>query len=380
MRQSAIVALVNQYCEAPARFSYVERPQPPLPTHSVEIAVSAVSVNPLDLLMASGYGRRIFGLGAGGRLPLQLGRDGSGVVTRVGTRVCHLQPGMAVWFGLPPFRRGSYATHIQIDSALASPAPAELTATQSASLPYAGVTALRLLEAAGLDERQARGRRVFIHGASGGIGLVLLDLLHAWGATVFVSAAPAVFDALKGRAPCTCFNSRTDEIMRGIAECDTLLDLVASHDARFSIERRFIETLPAGGRYATPVTPVPDIVDETGLVSGLVRSGLYRHQAMRAAARREIDYRWVFFKPGAARLDALATSISRGFLSTPPLSTYGFRALSAAHDAARQSPHLGKIVVQVSAGGSEPIFSSNVNGARASRIPPRVIADGAERQ
>lgn len=358
MTQSATIALVNQYCAAPARFSYVEQPLPAVPAGSVEIAVSAVSVNPLDLLMAGGYGRRMFGLGVGGRLPLQLGRDGSGVVTRVGARVRHLQPGMSVWFALPPFRRGSYATHIQIDSALASPAPTDLSATQAASLPYAGITALRLLGAAGLDERQARGRRVFIHGASGGIGLVLLDLLHAWGATVFVSAAPAVFDALKERAPCTCFNARTAEIMRGIAECDTLLDLVAPYNADMSAERRFIEALPAGGRYATPVTPVPRMVDEKGLVGGLISSSLYKRRATRAAAQHQIDYRWVFFRPGATLLDTLATSIRRGFLSPPPLRTYSFEGLSAAHDAARLSPRFGKITVQMSGGGSVPLSPS----------------------
>ncbi|ARL05077.1 hypothetical protein BOC41_22750 [Burkholderia pseudomallei] len=345
MSERYTAALLHTYSEPPAQFSYVELARPALRAHEIEVAVTAASINPLDLLMADGYGRRMFGLSPGARLPLQLGRDGSGIVTRVGAGVRHLRPGMSVWFALPPFKRGTYATHIQFDGSLAREYPAELSPFQAASLPYAGITALRLLEAAQLDETRSRGRRVFIHGASGGIGLVLLDLLHAWGASVCVSASPAVFDALSARARCTCFDSRGDEMLRGIAENDTLLNLVASGQADLSDEQRLMEMLPHGGRYAPPVTPVPRLLDESGFIVGLARSGLYRYRALRVAARRRIDYRWVFFKASATKLDELTTSIQRGKLSPLPISAFAFEDLSAAHAVACRSPRLGKVVV-----------------------------------
>ncbi|MDR3418492.1 MAG: zinc-binding dehydrogenase [Nevskia sp.] len=102
-----------------------------------------------------------------------------------------------------------------------------------------------------------------------------------------------------------------------------------------------------GGRYVTPVTPMPHLLDEFGLVSGLVRSGLYRRRAAREAARRDIEYRWVLFRPSAAKLDQLADAVRQGLLSPPPLRLYGFEELAVAHAAAAQAPRLGKVVMQM---------------------------------
>lgn len=341
-------ARLNVYADVPAQFRFVEEELPPLRPRDIEIDIQAASINPLDLLMANGYGRRLFGFGPGGRLPLVLGRDGSGIVTKAGTQVADLQPGMHVWFALPPFVRGSYATRIQIPAKFARPQPACLTSVEAASLPYAGVTAMQLLEAAQLNAEGSRGRRVFVHGASGGIGMILISQLAAWGASVSASASPSTFDALYRIGRCSYYDSRGPHLHKGISECDTLLNLVAPGDGAFTTERILIDALPDNARYVTPITPVAALFDKHGLLGGAVRCALYKMSARRYSAKRGISYDWVLFKPSAAQLDELSRAITAGVLTPPPQTVFDFSQLQQAHAAASRSPRIGKIVVQVS--------------------------------
>jgi NADPH:quinone reductase-like Zn-dependent oxidoreductase len=86
----------------------------------------------------------------------------------VGTRVAAL----ADW--------ESWAERVAVPVAAATSLPDAVTSTQAAAVPLAGVTALRLVRAAG----PLIGSRVLVTGASGGVGHVLAQLLAGAGAEV----------------------------------------------------------------------------------------------------------------------------------------------------------------------------------------------------
>ncbi|WP_234311747.1 zinc-binding dehydrogenase [Streptomyces griseus] len=104
-------------------------------------------------------------------LVVQAAADGSG--PHVGTRVV----------GHPP--QGGWAEYAAVPTHSLAALPDGMGAVQAAALPLAGITALRLLRAAG----SVTGRRVLLTGASGGVGHYVTELAAAAGAEVTVVTA-----------------------------------------------------------------------------------------------------------------------------------------------------------------------------------------------
>ncbi|MEV0196570.1 zinc-binding dehydrogenase [Nonomuraea sp. NPDC050691] len=106
-------------------------------------------------------------------LVVQAAADGSG--PPAGTRVV----------GHPP--KGGWAEYAAVPTHSIAVLPDEISTVQAAALPLAGITALRLLRAAGA----VTGRRVLLTGASGGVGHYLTELAAAAGAEVTAVTATA---------------------------------------------------------------------------------------------------------------------------------------------------------------------------------------------
>jgi NADPH2:quinone reductase len=108
--------------------------------------------------------------------------DGSG--PRQGTRVAGLVDA------------GAWAQLAAIPTGRLAPIPNGVTDAQAATLPTAGLTALRALEVAGL----VLGKRVLVTGATGGVGRIAIQLARESGAdvTAFVRDAAAARELLRG--------------------------------------------------------------------------------------------------------------------------------------------------------------------------------------
>jgi NADPH2:quinone reductase len=76
---------------------------------------------------------------------------------------------------------GALAEYISADANLIAPKPHNLTMEQAAALPLVGITAYEGLMRAGVSS----GKRVLVHGGSGGVGHVALQLANHFGAQVF---------------------------------------------------------------------------------------------------------------------------------------------------------------------------------------------------
>ena len=114
------------------------RPDP----DSVLVRVHAAGVNPIDYKLRSNAGMRVsFGI----PLPTVPGYDFAGTITELGREVSELQVGDAV-FGMSSLRRpGSYAEYVAVPAAQVVRKPPDLSFTQAAALPLAGLSALQLL-------------------------------------------------------------------------------------------------------------------------------------------------------------------------------------------------------------------------------------------
>src|SRR5438045_2328345 len=158
----------------------------------VRVAVRAAGVNPVDA------GNRADGMWAGLRVPCILGYDIAGVIDGVGPGVTGLAPGDRVMAMTHfPDGAGGYAELAVIDAALAAPIGAATSFADAAATPLAGGTACVVLARLGLPP----GGRLLVLGASGGVGLFLLQLAAAAGITTIGVGRAALRPAVSHRRP-----------------------------------------------------------------------------------------------------------------------------------------------------------------------------------
>lgn len=143
----------------------------------VLIRVRAVGVNPVETYIRSGvYGR----LPA---LPYTPGTDLSGTVEALGEGVRDLSVGDAVYtFGTVT---GAYAELAVCGSGQVYPLPPGVSFAAGASLGVAGATAWRALFQKG---GAVPGEHLLVHGASGGVGTMVVQLARAAGLRVVGTA------------------------------------------------------------------------------------------------------------------------------------------------------------------------------------------------
>jgi NADPH:quinone reductase-like Zn-dependent oxidoreductase len=120
------------------------------------------------------------------RLPAIPSYELSGVVEAVAPGVEGVAVGEAV-YALSPFDRdGAAAEYTVVPAALLAPKPATLGHVESAAIPLAGLSAWQGLFTHG---RLARGERVLVHGAAGGVGGFAVQLARWRGARVIGTAS-----------------------------------------------------------------------------------------------------------------------------------------------------------------------------------------------
>jgi NADPH2:quinone reductase len=144
------------------------------------VALRAAGVNPVDAYVRTGtYPRKP-------DLPYTPGSDGAGLVDEVGEGVTTLRVGDRVFVAaFNGFSTGTYAEQVVADATVVHPLPHTLSFGQGAAVGVPCVTAWRALFQKG---QLQPGETVLVHGASGGVGTVAVQLAAAAGATVVATA------------------------------------------------------------------------------------------------------------------------------------------------------------------------------------------------
>ena len=153
----------------------IAMPQPS--ATQVRVAVQSIGVNPVETYWRSGTA------GRNPKLPYTPGRDCAGVVDAVGSAVTTLKKGDRVF--TTGAATGTYAHHCLIDASDAFVLPDAVSFDVGATIGTSGMAAYRALCFRG----QARpGEKLFVHGASGGVGLMAIQLARSLGLTVVGTA------------------------------------------------------------------------------------------------------------------------------------------------------------------------------------------------
>ncbi len=277
--------------------------------HQVVVRVLASSVNPIDVKRSEGYGQRLLGLKGAARFPLVLGNDFAGVIDSVGAGVTEWRAGDRVHGLVPTGPHGAHASHVIVDAAGLRAAPPGHSLESLAALPYSFTTLWLALARMGLHPLNARGKSVLVHGASGGLGQLALQVLSRWGAHVTAVCSTAHVQACRDLGASEVLDRR----LRAISSLPRGFD-VSLNFASWSDEGSLIGRLkPDALGHATTVHPLLASFDDRGWVGGAVQahqawSGMRRLVKAVGASTR---YAWVVFRPSRPAQDAL-----QGFLQT----------------------------------------------------------------
>jgi NADPH2:quinone reductase len=195
----------------------------PLPGE-VTIEVRAAGMNPADVKhVAPGTDP--------GRLPVAIGYEVAGVITAIGPGTQIASGGGAVGDEVLAFRiSGGYATAVTVPATDVFAKPATLGFAEAANLLLAGCTAADMLRAA----RVAAGDTVLVHGASGAVGVSVLQQARQLGATVVGTASPGRFDVVEGfGATAVAHGDGLEQRVREAAPggVDVALDTVGTDEA-----------------------------------------------------------------------------------------------------------------------------------------------------
>jgi NADPH:quinone reductase-like Zn-dependent oxidoreductase len=159
----------------------VARPEPA--EDEALIRVVAASINPVDVAIRQGYLEKLVG-----DLPLILGMDAAGIVEKVGDKVTKYKAGDPVFAFFTLKGEGGYAEFVTAKEDELAPKPVAVSFAQAAGAGAAGATAWEAL----IDTANLRaGQTVLIHGGSGGVGHLAIQIAKARGAKVFATASTA---------------------------------------------------------------------------------------------------------------------------------------------------------------------------------------------
>ena len=227
--------LVNAYGEQ-AVFTAAEVEKPTVRAGHVLVKIAASSVNTVDTMIRT----------LGKALPLSpdtpalLGMDFAGTVEAVGEGVDGFAAGDAVYGcagGLADLP-GALAEYIVADCRLIAHKPKRLTLREAAALPLVAITAYEGLTRAGVQP----GQKVLVHGGSGGVGHVALQLAKHFGAQVYATGVGDRQLALIRRLGATPIHYKTETVAQYVAEhtqgagFDLVFDSVGGANMRNSFE------------------------------------------------------------------------------------------------------------------------------------------------
>jgi len=209
----------------PEVLSVVEEEIPAPGPGEVRISVRAAGINPVDWKLYSGS------MGTAAALPMRLGFEAAGVVVGVGAEAIGPAGSVSVGDQVIAFRiAGGYAEEIVVPASTVVPKPATMGWEPAGGLMLAGATAVHALTATGVSS----GETVLVHGAAGGVGLMVVQAAVARGARVIGTASISNHPYLRelGTEPTTYGDGLADRV-RALAPdgVDAAIDCVGTNEA-----------------------------------------------------------------------------------------------------------------------------------------------------
>lgn len=219
-------AVVATAFGGPEVLSLIETPVGPVGAGEVLIEVRAAGTNPVDYKLYSPAPGR-----DPSQLPMRIGREAAGVVIEVAAGcegpVGPVRAGDQV-VAYPAV--GAYAALLVVPATSVVPKPSTLSFEQTSGMMLTGTTAVHALTVIGVSA----GDTVLVHGASGGVGQIAVQLAVGSGARVIGTASESGHALVRelGAEPVSYGDGLLDRIRAAAPEgVDAAIDCVGGDEA-----------------------------------------------------------------------------------------------------------------------------------------------------
>lgn len=312
-------------------------PEPALRDDDVLVRIHAAGVNPLDNKIRDGEFKLLLPY----KMPLILGNDLAGVVVRVGPRVRHFKPGDEVYARPDDYRIGTFAEFIAIKEGSLALKPANLTMEDASSIPLVALTAWQTLVEKG---KLKRGQKVLIHGGSGGVGTIAIQLAKHIGATVATTASAASAGMLRDLGADIVIDYKNDDFSTMLKDYDLVLDTQGGDTLK-----RSVRVLKPGGKLIGVAGPPDPEFGKLRGVNSFVRLviRLLSYNIRNAAKRNSASYSFHYMTASGRQLSEITRLIEAGHIRPVVDRVFLFEETKQALDYVATGRTKGKVVIKV---------------------------------
>lgn len=232
--------------------------EPELKPGMAVVEVHASSINPFDSAILKGYMKDIMPLS----LPVTLGGDFAGKITKTGEGVSDFKPGDEVYGSAIVYSGGSgaYAEMASVNIKRIAVKPRTVDFVQAASLALVGSSAIQAL----VDTiKLSANQKILIHGGAGGIGSVAIQLAKHLGAYVGTTVSGGDIEYVKGLGADAVLDYKMEKFEEKLKDYDAVFDTIGGE----TMDKSF-KILKGGGVLASMKgMPNPELCAQYG-VSG----------------------------------------------------------------------------------------------------------------
>jgi len=297
----------------------VDRPEPD--EGEVLVNIEAAGINPVDTYFRDGSYEP-------GELPWIPGSDVAGTVAAVGDGVTAFDAGGRVFgTGLGNQLPGTCAEYVATPAQRLAHLPETVDFETAAATALVGVTAWQtLVEACSLHLADT----CLIHGGSGGVGHIAVQLAAAAGATVTATASTGYHGQLRELGADTVLDYRRDDLAEAIADAGAP-DVILDH--------RLDEYLPLDTGVAAQGADIGAIGNES-------LSATFENVPQCRGKALSVHHVSMFNTPDIGAVCArLATLLADGDLGAIVARRYSLDDIADAHRTVVEDSYLGKLVV-----------------------------------
>ena len=316
-------------------FEEIQIPVPTPEAQDVLIKVAYAGLNPADWKMRAGYLAEAM---PNLPFPLVLGLDASGTVVAVGEEVTDLKVGDRVASGTNLFhagKPGSYAQYLVVNQQRAVKIPDSVSFAAAATLTTPSITAWQALFSTSKGAlKNAKGKKILINGASGGVGSFAVQFAKHAGADVATTSSTQNLSYVKSLGSHFLIDYKTQDINKRLESfapdgVDFILDAVG------------------GGSLTNPL----DMLKPGGtLISIATITGDGDIEAsMKQAQQKGVNHVYAVVSDEGMheQLTKIVAMAESGEMVFPPTQSFAMKDISTAHERMETGHAQGKLVLKI---------------------------------
>jgi alcohol dehydrogenase len=236
----------------------VEIEKPKAGKGQVLIEAYASCINPVDTMIREGYMAKMMPV----TFPATLGSDVAGVVVEVGEGVENFKVGDKVYGSgiVLAGATGAFAEFVASPGIVIAKMPNNVNFNEAAAVVLTGVSAVQAL----LEHIKLRaGQKILIHGGSGGIGTVAIQIAKKIGAYVATTATGEGIEYVKNLGADEVIDYQHQQFDQMLSGYDAVFDTVGAQ----TYDRSF-KVLKKGGIIVSMIAPINEaLAEQYGIIA-----------------------------------------------------------------------------------------------------------------